>query len=470
MAILPSESAHPEVSTQVVVIGAGACGLTAALAARERGAEVLVLERDTRPTGSTSLSTGLIPAACTRLQEAAGIQDSAELLASDILKKARHQTDAAIVLAVAQASGPTVDWLMQTHQLQFTLVQGYLYPGHSVLRMHGTPQRTGTELEAGLLAAAERMGVDIVCSARATDLHATAQGKVTAVRFERPNGTIETLGCEALVLGCSGFGGNAELLRQHIPEIAGAEFWGHKGNQGDALRWGLDLGAAVADLGSYQGHGGVSTPYGNPINWGVLTEGGFMVNALGQRFSNEVHGYSEQAIETLAQPGGFAWDVFDARREEPVLGFTDYRQVMALGGVRSADSLAELARRMQVPVGALEATFSEVAALCSSGLPDRFGRSFAGKQPLSPPYRAIKITGALFHTQGGLVIDTSARVLRPDAQPLPNLFAGGGAARGMSGPSRWGYFSGGGLLTAIALGRLAGNHAARVVCAQAPAN
>ena len=169
MAILPSESARPEVITQVVVIGAGACGLTAALAARERGAEVLVLERDTRPTGSTSLSTGLIPAAGTRLQDAAGVLDSAELLESDILKKAQHQTDTAIVRAVAQASGPTVDWLMQVHQLQLTLVQGYLYPGHSVLRMHGTPHRTGTELEAGLLAAAERMGIDIVCSARATD-------------------------------------------------------------------------------------------------------------------------------------------------------------------------------------------------------------------------------------------------------------------------------------------------------------
>ena len=465
MAILPSESARPEVITQVVVIGAGACGLTAALAARERGAEVLVLERDTRPTGSTSLSTGLIPAAGTRLQDAAGVLDSAELLESDILKKAQHQTDTAIVRAVAQASGPTVDWLMQVHQLQLTLVQGYLYPGHSVLRMHGTPHRTGTELEAGLLAAAERMGIDIVCSARATDLYATAQGRVTAVRFERPDGTSETVGCEALVLACSGFGGNPELLRKHIPEIADAEFWGHKGNRGDALLWGLDLGAAVADLGSYQGHGGVSTPYGNPINWGILTEGGFMVNALGQRFSNEVNGYSEQAIETLAQPGGFAWDVFDAKREQPVLGFTDYQQVMALGGVRSADSVAELAHQMQVPASVLASTFAEVAAMCASGLPDAFGRSFAGKQALAPPYRAVKITGALFHTQGGLVIDSSARVLRPDAQPLPNLFAGGGAARGMSGPSRWGYFSGGGLLTAIALGRLAGDQAARIVCA-----
>jgi fumarate reductase flavoprotein subunit len=461
MAIPPADQARPEVTAPVVVIGAGACGLTAALSAREAGAGVLVLERDARPTGSTSLSTGLIPAAGTQLQRAAGIADSPELLESDILHKAREQTDAAIVRAVARASGLTVDWLMQSHQLPFTLVQGYLYPGHSVLRMHGTPNRTGTELESGLLAAADRLGVDIVCNARATDLHADAQGRVTAVRFERPDGSSETVGCQALVLACSGFGGSPELLRKYIPEIADAEYWGHKGNQGDALRWGLELGAAAADLGSYQGHGGVSTPYGNPINWGVLTEGGFMVNVHGRRFSNEVRGYSEQAIETLAQPGRIAWDVFDAQRELPVLGFTDYRQVMALGGVRRADTVPELARQMQVPADALQQTLDEVAALCASGQPDAFGRSFAGKQPLAPPYRAIKITGALFHTQGGLVIDESARVLRPDGTALPNLFAGGGAARGMSGPSRWGYFSGGGLLTAVVLGRLAGSGAAR---------
>ena len=467
MAILSADQARCEVHTDVVVVGAGACGLTAALAARQEGAQVLVLERDARPTGSTSLSTGLIPAAGTQLQRAAGIEDSPELLASDILHKAHQQTDAAVVHAVAQASGPTVDWLMQSHGLRFTLVEGYLYPGHSVLRMHGTPNRTGTELEDGLLVAAERLGIDIVCNALATDVYAAADGRVSAVRFQRPDGSSETVGCAALVLGCSGFGGSPELLREHIPEIAEAEFWGHKGNQGDALRWGLGLGAAVADLGSYQGHGGVATPYGNPINWGVLTEGGFLVNALGRRFSNEVRGYSEQAIDTLAQPGRFAWDVFDARREQLVLGFTDYQEVLRLGGIRRADSVADLARLIQVPVPALEQTFAEVAALCANGQSDSFGRDFAGKQPLAPPLCAVKVTGALFHTQGGLVIDTQARVLRSDASPLPNLFAGGGAARGMSGPSRWGYFSGGGLLTAVTLGRLAGTHAAHEAKAQA---
>lgn len=451
-----------EYSVPVLVIGAGACGLTAALAAKEAGAEVLVLERDARPAGSTALSTGLIPAAGTRFQKALGIEDSAELLAEDIWHKAKGQTDRAIVDTVARASGPTVEWLADRYGVQFTLVQGYLYPGHSVLRMHGTPHRTGAELESALLAACGRVDVDILTNAVATHL-VQDNGRITGVRLARPDGSSETVGCGALVLACCGFGGNREMVREQIPEIAEAEYSGHSGNQGDAVRWGRELGAALADLGSYQGHGALAVPYGNPVNWGVLTNGGYQVNSLGLRFSNEVRGYSEQAVEVIAQPGRNAWDVFDEARERPILGFKDYEELRALGGVRKAASLRALAAMMSVPADALERTDAEVNSLRRSETPDRWGRSFAGTAPLAAPFCAVKVTGALFHTQGGLVIDSNARVLRQNGDPLPNLFAGGGAARGLSGPSNWGYFSGAGLLTATTLGRIAGASAAALL-------
>ena len=460
MPVQPAAKAAFEYTVDVVIIGAGACGLTAALAAKEAGAEVLVLERDERPTGSTSLSTGLIPAAGTRLQKSMGIEDSPELLAGDILAKAKHQTDEAIVRMVAESSGATIDWLAGEHQVEFKLVEGFLYPGHSVLRMHGTPNRTGGELESALLAAADRKQIDIVTGALATDLYATSEGRVVAVRYARPDGTSETVGCKALVLACCGFGGNKEMVREYIPEMADAEFWGHVGNQGDAIRWGRELGAALADLGSYQGHGAVATPYGNPMNWGLLMPGGFQVNAHGKRFSNEVRGYSEQAVDTIAQPGRFAWNIYDEIREKPILGFTDYKEVAGLGGIKKAPTIRALAEMIGVPVVALEATVAEVNEMCAGERRDAFGRNFIGKQPLEAPFCAVKVTGALFHTQGGVVIDTGTRVLRADGSQLPNLFAGGGAARGMSGPSRWGYFSGGGLLSAVTQGRAAGTNAA----------
>jgi fumarate reductase flavoprotein subunit len=448
-----------EYSVPVVVIGAGACGLTAALAAREAGAEVLVLERDAKPSGSTALSTGLIPAAGTRFQRALGIEDSPGLLAEDIWRKAKGLTDRALVDAIAHASGPTVEWLADRQGVQFKLVEGFLYPGHSVLRMHGTPHRTGEELEGALLASAGAQGIDIVANALATDL-VSDQGRILGVRFARPDGSAETVGCGALVLACCGFGGNREMVRQHIPEMADAEFSGHVGNKGDAVRWGLELGAAVADLGSYQGHGAVAVPYGNPVNWGLLTNGGYQVNLRGERFSNEVRGYSEQAVEVIAQPERLAWNVFDEARERPILGFTDYEEIRSLGGIRKAATLRELAALMGIAPEALERTNLEVDRLRVSGEQDRWGRSFKGTPPLGAPFCAVKVTGALFHTQGGLVVDTTARVLRKNGSPFPNLFAGGGAARGLSGPSNWGYFSGGGLLTAVTLGRIAGTAAA----------
>ena len=463
MSVLSADQARIGHEVDVAVIGAGACGICAGLAAMEGGAEVMLLERDKTPSGSTALSTGLIPAAGTKLQHSLGIEDTAEDFARDIVAKAKSQTDAAMARTIAAASGPTVDWLAETHRVPFRLVQGFLYPGHGRLRMHGTPGRTGAELETALLNAAGIRGLDILTEARVEDLFATPEGRVVAVRFVRPDGTQETLGCGTLILACNGFGGNRAMVRQHIPEIVDAEYWGHVGNTGDAVSWGEALGAATADMGSYQGHGAVATPYGRPIMWGVLTEGGFQVNAAGRRFSNEVRGYSEQAVNVLAQPGRVAWNIFDERCEKPALDFTDYREVAELGGVKKAPSIRALAAAVGLPGDALEETFKEVEFLSKGQRGDAFGRDFTGTRLLEPPFCAVKITGALFHTQGGLVVDDSARVLRRDRSALPNLFAGGGAARGLSGPSRWGYLSGNGLLTATVLGRIAGMSAASLV-------
>ncbi|MSP67313.1 MAG: FAD-dependent oxidoreductase [Alphaproteobacteria bacterium] len=463
MTVLPADGVHFEITVPVLVIGAGACGLTAALGASEHGAEALVIERDAKPAGSTALSTGLIPAAGTSLQRALQIADDADLFFQDIMAKAKQQTDARIARAVAAASAPTIEWLMQDHGVALRLVEGFLYPGHSRLRMHGTPGRTGAELSAALLAAAAGRGIDILTGAHATHLFANGAGRVKGVRVVRPDGAIESIGCGALVLACNGFGGNPAMVGRYIPEMAEALYFGHVGNQGDAVAWGLALGAAVADMGAYQGHGALAHPHGVPIMWGVLTEGGFQVNRRGERFANEVRGYSEQALDVVRQPDHVAWDIYDARCELAARGFTDYQNALAMGAVKPAESVADLAAATCLPEGALARTMAAVDTFKAGAADDPFGRPFQGVPPLAPPYRAVRVTGALFHTQGGLVVDTAARVLRQDGTPLPNLFAGGGAARGLSGPSRWGYLSGNGLLAATVLGRIAGASAAALV-------
>ncbi|MFN4274985.1 MAG: FAD-dependent oxidoreductase [Ferrovibrio sp.] len=461
--VLPAAGIDFPLETPVLVIGGGACGLTAALAARDAGAEVLVLERDPSPSGSTAMSSGMIPAAGTALQKARGIEDSPAIMAADIQAKAHGENDPAMVEAICAASGPTIDWLVQTHHVPLTLVEGFLYPGHSRARMHAPISRSGADLVAGLLAAANAAGIDIVCDTMVTTLFADADGRVRGVELQRPDGSAERIGCKTLILACSGFGGNADLVARHIPELKGAQYYGHTGNRGDALLWGEQLGAAVNHLGAYQGHGSLAMPHAILITWALMMEGGFQVNANGERFSCEHDGYSEQAMRVIAQPGGVAWNIFDERLHKLGLDFEDYRDALKGGAVKSADSIEALAELCSLPTDRLAATLAETQALASGQRQDRFGRDFTSRPALVAPFYAVKVTGALFHTQGGLDIDIDARVLRADGRPLPNLLAGGGAACGISGRGRDGYLSGNGLLAATVLGARAGRTAAALV-------
>jgi fumarate reductase flavoprotein subunit len=446
----------------VVIVGAGGTGLTAALAVADAGVEVLIVERDPTPLGTTAMSTGLIPAAGTPEQQAAGIADDPERFTADILAKTKGKTDPIIARRLAEESAETIAWLRDAHGVPLEFVQGWLYPGHSAMRMYGTPNRTGGELMAGLETAAERAGVMILTDAIVTTLQAEGN-RVAGVTLRRPDGSKETITCDVLILACSGFGGAADMVAHWIPEMADAVFHGHPGNKGDAIRWGEELGAGVADMAAYQGHGGLAAGHGVPILWPLIMEGGFQVNAAGARFSDESTGYSEQAARVNAQAGHVAWSIYDQRCHELMLAFDDYQDAMRVGAIMEADSVAGLAAVAKLPADALVATVGAVEALTQGDGVDVFGRDFSGRPVLAGPWYAAKVTGALFHTQGGLVVDGDARVLAPDGTVLPNLFAGGGAARGISGAGADGYLAGNGLLTATTFGKLAGRAAAAQV-------
>lgn len=460
--ILPADRVEFEFTVPVMIIGGGAAGMVAALAAHERGAGVLVLERDALPQGSTALSAGLIPAPGTRWQRDAGIEDSPERFAADIIAKAKGEPDPAEVARVARAVGPALEWLADRYGLPFSVVDNFSYPGHGARRMHGLPSRSGAELIDRLRGAVEAAGIDVLCEAHVTALYADG-AHVLGVEVTRPDGSVELVGCRALILACNGYGGNRGLVERHVPELADALYFGHPGNQGDALLWGTALGAATRHLSGHQGHGSVAHPAGILVTWATITEGGAQVNVEGRRFSNEARGYSEQAAIVLRQPDGIAWTVFDERIAGIARQFEDFRQAEAMGVVLTADTPADLARLMKIDAETLAATLADIDRLKAEGGTDGFGRDFTGSAPLVPPYRAVRVTGALFHTQGGLVVDDDARVLDAEGGPLPNLYAAGGAACGVSGSQASGYLSGNGLLTAVALGRIAGSAAASAV-------
>jgi fumarate reductase flavoprotein subunit len=223
------------------------------------------------------------------------------------------------------------------------------------------------------------------------------------------------------------------------------------------------LGASIKDLTSFQGHGAVCTPHNIHLGWPAITEGGFQVNAEGLRFSDENHGYSEQALNVVRQAGHVAWTIWDQRCQDVAKQMHSHAEALAAGAIKTFETIDGIAAMIGCEPAALTATMDGVAEMASGQRQCPWGRDFSAHPPLQAPYYAAKIQGALFHTQGGLEVNSEARVLKADGTPFANLFAGGGAARGLSGPADWGYLSGSGLMMATNLGRLAGQAAARLV-------
>jgi succinate dehydrogenase/fumarate reductase flavoprotein subunit len=458
--------AHPDVAeppsafdltVETLIIGAGAAGMVAALAANEAQQEALLVEADTVPAGSTALSAGLIPAAGTRFQTQAGIKDSPEQFAQDIQAKAQGENDPDLVRSMARTAGPVIEWLCSRHGLAFSLVTDFDYPGHSRRRMHGLPTRSGQELIDALRARTEALDIPLVCNRRAIRLYARGN-RVYGAQLLLPDGSCETIGCARLILACNGFGGNRAMVAEHMAEIDSALWFGHGGNRGEAISWGQALGAKTAHLGAYQGHGNVAHPHGILITWATITEGGLQVNSAGQRFWNEAQGYSEAARAVLSQPGGTAWVIFDSRIAAIARQFEDFKNAEKQGAVLTGRTIAELAQATGLPQQALSDTLSNLPIEGQ----DSFGRQWdTGKPRLTPPYHAVKVTGALFHTQGGLEVEpATAKVRRATGCKtggcFDNLYAVGGAACGVSGSGDSGYLSGNGLLAAITLGYIAG--------------
>ena len=228
-------AAEEKSDTQVplIIVGAGAAGLCAALAAKEAGVDAVVVERDDVPAGSTALSAGLIPAAGTRFQRDKGISDSPSLFAADIQRKAKGEADHAVVETVAARAAPLVEWLADRYGLPFEVLDNFNYPGHSAMRMHGLPSRTGRELIDRLRSAAETNDIVILARSTAQRLFVDSEGRICGVEIAHGDRSREHIGCKAMILACNGFGGNPDLVRRYIPEMAGALYFGHPGNQGE---------------------------------------------------------------------------------------------------------------------------------------------------------------------------------------------------------------------------------------------
>ena len=456
-----SLSSPADRSADIVIVGAGAAGLFTALVAAHRGASVILLERDLHGPSNLLVSGGLFPGAGTRFQREAGVEDSPERFAADVTAKAQGIVDPPILAAIARQTAPAIDFLIDEIELPVKWLPELQVPGHSVPRMHATPKESGRELHQLLREAVGRQaGIRVVADAEGMGL-VTEDGAVVGARA-RINSASLDFRAHAVLLATGGFASNPAMLAQYIPEMAGAMHIGAGANDGCSVEWARALGADVAFMQGYQGQGHVNPGGKTRLGMALPSLGAFMVNRTGHRFIAEDIGPSELGAFVLAQPGGVALEVFDTRIHEIASRQGPYREACEAGHVKEADTPEALARLFEIDPGVFAQTFENFAAFVRSGNDPEMGRKRFGP-PLTAPYRAAWVTGALAHTQGGLRVDEQGRVVKSDGTPIAGLYAAGGAAASISGIGGAGYLPGNGLAQSFGLGLICGKEMAKAV-------
>lgn len=436
----------------VIVVGGGGAGMSAAIAAAQKGAKVIMLEKLGYLGGATMLSGGLIPAVGTKQQKDAGIDDNVEWFVRDIMRPSNYAVREDLVYTVAENAKPTIEWLEDVG-VKFTVVTNSLYYGQSNYRMH-LAEGSGKGLSDKMVEYIKKNdNITVMMSTAATGLIIDKSGAVIGVKIKGEKGNSE-LFAKNIVLATSGFAANKEMVQKYMPEIANAQPYYAPGATGEGIMWGQALGAAISNMGAYQGHAFYGVGYGT-VAQSIANIGGIFINQNGVRFCNEYGGYSELSPHVLHQPGHYAYLVFDQNIANATSAFSTYQKA---GIVLSGNTPEALAAEMKADTKAVVRTFDEYQASIKRG-EDEFNRT---KLPSSfqAPYYAIKITADLRHTQGGLVTDIATHVLKEDGSLIHGLYAAGGVMEGFSSTGGAAYMSGNGLLQAIIFGKIAGEKAA----------
>lgn len=444
----------------LLVAGAGAAGAAAAVAAAGHGCRVVLVEANDsfRRSSNTAMSTSMVPAGGSRWQAQAGVDDSPQDFLDDIMAKTRGQADEVVARALTTVAPELVAWLADTCGVPLGLVTDFRYPGHHADRCHAVADRAGATLHGHLLdAVAAREAITLMVPMRLAAVTPNDDG--FAATLTTPDGAEQQVVADALVLATNGFGADPDLVADLLPDIADGVYHGGDGSTGDALRIGRELELDTACLDAYQGHGSLAIPDRVLLTWAFVMHGGVLANVQGRRFGDETVGYSEFGPAVVAQPDQTAWAIFDERIHGLLTSFKDYRDLLDQGAVTFVDDRDGLAEATGLTTEAVGALLDAVEAHATGTDPDPFGRT-DWEEPLRPPHAVVQVTGALFHTQGGLRVDGHARVLR-GGDPVAGLYAAGGAAVGISGHGADGYLAGNGLLAALGLGYLAGNDVGR---------
>lgn len=449
--------------SDIIVVGAGAAGLAAALTAADAGAQVLLLEKMPSPGGSSRICGGLLAFAGTDIQQAHGIDDSSELLFQDLMEVGRHENDPAIVRAYTDNQLATYQWLSGLG-VQFS-PRPDASSGQSVPRCHVVDPDAMINVMAGH--ASRHANIEFVTGASAKRLLREGN-RVTGIRIEQDGRTTDVTARRQVVLTAGGFTRNAELLKTFVPKQAKAWVSGGEGNTGDGLLMAWQIGAGVRDVAYIQGTFG-KHPTNHTCRHSLLAvyKGAIAVNLQARRFVDESLSYKLLGTASLEQDGDHTWQIFDQpiydSHEEEVSIF-DVRHRHADGMLVEANTLDELAEKTGLDAKALKDSVARYNAnVRAGGDPDFHRRHLVHNHgalvPIeTAPFYAHASTAALYGTYCGVTVDPSMQVLDVFGEPIQGLRAAGEMVAGFHGAA---YMTGSALGKAMIFGRIAGQAATR---------
>ena len=487
------------VEADVVIVGAGGAGMTAAITAANEGKSVVVVESQAMVGGNSVRATGGMNAAKTVYQDentfeqAAGVEktlasaaekyadnetitalaatvaeqwatyqanptgyfDSVELMELDTMIGGKGINDPALVETLCEGTADAIDWLDENG---ITLHNVSSFGGASVKRIHrpvgddGKVVSVGSYMIPRLQQACEKAGVQILLSTTAEEI-LTDGGKAVGIKATGATGETVTINAKAVILASGGFGANLDMVVEYKPELKGFMTTNAPGILGQGIAMAQAIGADTVDMDQIQIHPTVQYDSAALITEGLRGDGAILVNAEGKRFIDEVGTRDVVSAAEVAQTGGYSWLVVDQKMADASSVIQGY---IKKGYTVEGKTYEELAEAMGVDSAAFAETMANWNQCVADKTDAEFGRTSFANPLDTAPYYAIKVTAGVHHTMGGLKIDTNTEVLDADGNAIPGLFAAGEITGGVHGANRLG---GNAVADFTVFGRIAGKAA-----------
>ena len=491
----------------VVVIGAGGAGMTAAMTAADAGQKVVILESQAMVGGNSARATGGMNAAKTVYQDenefdqAAGVEktlataaekyadnetitalaktvseqwaayqanptgyfDSVELMELDTMVGGKGINDPELVKTLCEGTADAIDWLDENG---ITLHNVSSFGGASVKRIHRPVNEEGKVVSVGaymiplLQENCEKRGIDIVLNTTVDTILTDANGAAVGVSGTDKDGNTVVVNAKSVILATGGFGANLDMVTQYKPELAGFMTTNAAGAQGQGIEMATAIGAGTVDMDQIQIHPTVEANTAALITEGLRGDGAILVNANGERFVDEVGTRDVVSAAEIAQPGSYSWLIVDQAMADASSVIQGY---IKKGYTKTGATYEELAKELDVDPAAFSNTMETWNGYVEAKNDPDFGRTSFANPLNNGPYYAIKVTAGVHHTMGGVTINSATEVLKEDGTVIPGLFAAGEVTGGVHGANRLG---GTAVADFVVFGRIAGESAANYASAQ----